>query len=193
MRRIAIATILLLILTCFVGCSKNEVGSSKTTQPDITTTESTTVKPKVKSLTDYQETTISNVCSFHIEGWEISNKVLPPNPGNSYYVFEAENGRKYVDVIFSYKNLSSSAIMADDTIPYSILIYDGKYEYSGSLGVEIDNRSDFALFASSTAIEPLTSAYIHLMFQVPDEVADSMESINVMFKIKGDTFVYNVQ
>ena len=42
-------------------------------------------------------------------------------------------------------------------------------------------------------IAPLTTEYIHYLFEVPEEIADTTESIVVSFLIDGNLYDYTVR
>ena len=140
-----------------------------------------------------QETvTIDNVCEFFVDRSQIAVRIDPPTPASYYSYYEnKEPGHTYVDVCVAYKNLSSSARQADEALSASLL-YGGKYQYSGFSIIEEDNRGDFT-YSNITSIAPLTTGYIHYLFDVPDEVTQTNKSIEVTISISGSDYVYTVQ
>ncbi len=129
---------------------------------------------------------IADICEFYIEYIDITKKVMPKNPSGLYSYYSAENGKIYIDICVSYKNLEAYGVDADE-IASGKLIYADKYEYSGFSTMEEDNRRDFT-YTSITDIDPLSTEYLHYLFEVPEEVGKSEQSIIVKFTIKGERY-----
>lgn len=106
---------------------------------------------------------------------------MPPQPGNWYSHYEADDGKVYVDVCVAYKNLATRNIDADEIMTGS-LIYSGQYEYSGFSMIEEDSRSDFT-YSNITSIAPLSTEYVHYLFSVPEEVQTSENAVDVIIEI----------
>lgn len=185
----------LVILMCFAGCSDNTVGTSKSESetPATSAAPTTTEAPSNVYVYDNEAVSITDVCEFYIESSQLTAEVKPANPGSYYNVYESETGQTYVDVIVAYKNLESVGVRPDKAIPGASLVYDDIYKYSGFIAIEEDNRSDFAMFIRNSEIAPLTTGYIHMIFQVPQEVADSSSSIVVHFAVNNTKYSYTVR
>ncbi len=91
----------------------------------------------------------------------------------------------------AYKNTDTRDIDADDTVS-ATMIYDGKYEYTGFSMIEEDNRSDFT-YSNITSIAPLSTEYVHYLFEVLEEVGNSDKSVVVNFTIDGNSYSYAVR
>ena len=137
------------------------------------------------------ETIVTTTSEFSVESAEISNEVTPPNPSGYYSYYEADSGMTYVNLCFKYKNTSENDVMADEILSAN-LKYAGKYDYKGFPVIEEDNRGDFT-YANITSIAPLTTEYVHYLFEVPQEVSDSTESIVVSFVVDGNSYSYTVR
>ena len=48
------------------------------------------------------------------------------------------------------------------------LLFASKYRYTGFSVIEEDNREDFT-YSNITSISPLTTEYLHYLFEIPDE------------------------
>jgi len=134
---------------------------------------------------------IPDVCEFSVEFANITDDVMPPKPADYYTHYEAEDGKTYVDLCVAYKNWKNSDVGADDVISGKLFHAD-KYEYGGSLTIEEDSRGSFG-YANITGIAPLTTEYLHILFEIPDEVADSNEPLRVDLKIGGKEYSYKVR
>ena len=58
--------------------------------------------------------------------------------------------------------------------------------------IEEDSRGDFT-YSNITNISPLSTEYIHYLFEVPEEVKSSTESVVVTFTVDGNTYTYTVR
>lgn len=136
------------------------------------------------------EVIVTKNAEFSIDYSDITRDVLPPQPGSWYSHYEADSGKVYVDICFAYKNTADRKVDADEVIGAK-LKYAGKYEYTGFAMIEEDSRSDFT-YANITSISPLATEYIHFLFEVPEEVESSGDSVVVTFTIGGNTYTYTV-
>lgn len=134
---------------------------------------------------------VANTCEFFVDYSDITNDVTPPQPGNWYSHYEAEDGKVYIDFCIGYKNWKSKDVMADDVMSAK-LTYAGKYEYSGFSMIEENNRGNFT-YSNITSIAPLITEYLHYLFEVPAEVESSSEPIEIEFVIGGNTYSYKVR
>lgn len=116
---------------------------------------------------------------------------MPPHPDNWYSHYEAESGKKYVDICIGYKNLSDRAIEADEVGGVS-LSYADKYQYTGFSVIEEDNRSDFT-YSSITSIDPLNTEFIHYLIEVPKEAADGTESLIATLTIQSKSYIIKIR
>jgi hypothetical protein len=135
--------------------------------------------------------TIAKTCEFYVDYSNITDDVIPPQPADWYSHYEAEDGKIYVDLCIAYKNWESKSVRADDVLSAK-LIYADNYEYNGFSMIEESSRSDFT-YSNITGIAPLITEYIHYLFEVPDEVASSGESIKIDLNIGGNSYSYNVK
>lgn len=128
---------------------------------------------------------------FNVDYSNITNDVMPPNPGNWYSHYEADAGKVYVDICFAYKNISGANVDADEVISAKMK-YADKYEYTGFSMIEEDSRADFT-YSNITSIAPLSTEYVHYLFEVPEEVQTSTESVVITFTVDGNTYTYTVR
>ena len=134
---------------------------------------------------------VADQCEFFVDHSNITDDVLPPQPGSWYSHYEADAGKVYVDFCVGYKNWKQKAIGADDAMS-ALLTYAGKYEYTGFSMIEKDSRGDFT-YSNITGIAPLCTEYLHYLFEVPSEVESSSEKIEIEFTIAGNTYTYQVR
>ena len=134
---------------------------------------------------------LKNTCEFSVDYSDITNDVMPPQPGDWYSHYEAEDGKVYVDLCIAYRNLTSAGVDADEVVSAK-LTYAGKYEFRGFSMIEEKGRSDFT-YSNITSISPLATEYVHYLFEVPAEVASSSEPIVITFTIGGNSYTYTVR
>lgn len=146
---------------------------------------------KTSGLVSLNEIIDTSNSEFQIEFANISDTVIPPKASGYYSYYEADSGETYIDICFAYKNLSSKDVDADEVIS-AALKYANKYDYSGFSVIEEDNRGDFT-YVSISQIAPLTTEYIHYLFEVPIEVSESSESIIVNFSVDGCHYSYTIR
>lgn len=137
------------------------------------------------------EIVATNNTEFYIDYSNITEKVIPPNPDGFYTYYPADTGNVYVDVCFAYKNMSENDIGADNTISAE-LVYADKYKYSGFSIIEESSRSNFT-YTNITTIAPLTTEFIHYLFELPATAKSSDDTIKIAFSIDGNTYVYKVR
>ena len=139
-----------------------------------------------------EKVTIDGVCEFYVESTKIATEIRPPKTGSSYFYnyYAADEGKIYVDVCLAYKNTSANAISYDDAVDNPKLLYANEYNYSGFTIHEEDNRTDLGYWLS---IKPLSTEYVHCVFEVPEEVGSSNEPLKVSFDINDETFTINVR
>ena len=143
------------------------------------------------SVVDKEVVAIPGKCEFAVDYAAITDDVMPPNPDSWYSHYEADDGKTYVDLCFEYKNWEEKKVGADDLFTAE-LIYDGNYKYKGFAIIEEDNRSDFT-YANITSVAPLTKEYIHMLFEVPEEIGNSDKAVDISFKIYGNSYNYKVR
>lgn len=58
--------------------------------------------------------------------------------------------------------------------------------------IEEDNRGDFT-YSNITSIAPLTTEYLHYLFEIPAEAENSGDTIEIEFTIGGNSYSYKVR
>lgn len=168
----------------FVSNTSSEDGEDETSNEGINTSSAITIAE--------QETiSIADTCEFYVDYTDITDDVMPPQPGNWYSHYEAENGKVYVDICVAYKNLSTKDRRADEIIN-ATLVYGGKYQYSGFSMIEESNRSDFT-YSNITSIAPLSEEYLHYLFEVPAEVETSEGALTILLNVEGTPYSVTVR
>lgn len=141
------------------------------------------------TLTD-GEVVITANSEFYVDFSEITEDVMPPEPGPAYMHYPAEPGETYVNLCVAYKNLSGQEIRGDKAVS-AVLTVDGTH-YQGASRVEINGRS---LFENAGAVHliPLSTEYVHYLFPIPMEVAASGKSMEISLKIDGSSYTYYIK
>ncbi len=168
--------------------SAEKTGETQAPLPPETTesTAAPATEPPVPALAVGETQTVADVCEFSVDDTSISARVEPPQPGGYYTYYEADRGKVYVDICVAYKNLSNRSIGADDTMS-ATLLYAETYRYTGFSIIEKDSRSNFT-YSNITDIAPLSTEYIHYLFEVPAEVETSGASVEARLSIGGQSY-----
>lgn len=132
----------------------------------------------------------TETAEFSVEYAEFKQKVMAPNSGNFYMYYEADADLTYLDICIPYKNYGKEAIFASEVFEASLLCEDGT-TYEGDSIVEDENRTDLT-YSNITEMQPLMQEYIHLLFEVPQSVAES-GSVQVTIKVDDKEYVLEVK
>ncbi len=179
--RLIVSAILILSLA---ACNKTDYfdkGEKRETQENEVKHD-----PNAELIVEGKTAGVSDICEITLDYLSITEDVKPKNPGPVYSQYSADSGKVYVDLCLAYKNLDTSAISAYDTMKCT-LVYADKYEYSGFSMMEIDDRKDFE-YSKNASIPPLTTEYMHYLFEVPDEVRTGGDGIDIYMTIGGKEF-----
>lgn len=168
----------------FISNTSSEDTEEETFDAEANTSSAT-------SIVEKETISITDTCEFFVDYTNITNDVMPPQPGNWYSHYEAEKGKVYVDICVSYKNLATKSRSADEIIN-ATLIYGGKYQYNGFSMIEEDNRGDFT-YSSITSIAPLSQEYLHYLFEVPAEVETSDGALTILLNVEGTSYSVTVR
>jgi len=119
-----------------------------------------------------------------------TDKVVPPNPTQSYYhYYEAEEGKTYLVVVTNVKNVGSQTINSDYLFTNFLgdyctpkAVFDGKYEYTSGtvVGLDKDSSGKYDL-DSYYYIDALESVKIYTLYEISDEVVDKSAVVNMCF------------
>jgi len=91
----------------------------------------------------------------------------------------------------AYKNLDTHDTPADEVMS-GTLVYGGRYEYDGFSIIEEGNRDDFT-YSNITSIAPLTTGYVHYLFALPEEAAESEAAMWVELAIGGEDYLLSIR
>ena len=158
---------------------------------EVATLNENSVAKTSGTVKDGEMIAVMNTCEFYVDFSNITDTVEPPQPADYYTYYTADDGKVFVDFCVAYKNWKPSGVRADDVISAK-LTYAGKYEYSGSSMIEEKSRGDFT-YSNITDIAPLTTEYIHILFSVPKEVANSTDSVVIDFTIGSNSYSYTIR
>lgn len=127
---------------------------------------------------------------FYVDFSQITNDVIPPNPGAAYMHYAANQGETCVDFCVAYKNMSGQEIRGDKAVSAKLTV--GETHYQGTAKAEISGRSMFEN-AGAVSLIPLSTEYIHYLFPIPEEAANSGESMKISVKIDGSSYTYTIR
>ena len=174
-----------------IGGSEYRVVLRDETEAAEAPSGSNAVSKKNGAVENGEVISIDNVCEFYVDYSSITAKVMPPQPGSWYSYYEADDGKVYVDFCIAYKNCKSTNVGADEVISAK-LTYADKYSYTGFSIIEEESRTDFT-YSNITSIAPLSTEYVHYLFEVPEEVENSGKSVEITFTISSHTYTYTVR
>lgn len=167
----------------------NEMAESLLTSEDLTVSDADesadedTVVVSTATAVPEEVVEIPDVCEFAFESATITSEFVPANDDFGYV---PEDGKKFVNISFYYKNLDTKAVMLDEDTFGGILMYMDKYEYDNEwIGIEHSNRTNVSQYYS---IDPLCTVYAHLLFKIPDEVAVDDGSLVATVTMHGNTY-----
>ena len=161
-----------------------EATGAETTTVVAENTEASAAESETAAATDdtpvisVGEEMTTDTCEFSIDSINITNDVMPPKTDGFYTHYQAESGKVYVNFCVAYKNTTSGDVGADEVVSGQ-LIYADKYTYNGFSIIEEDSRSNFT-YANITNIAPLSTEYVHYLFEVPEEVESSNLGIKLV-------------
>lgn len=135
--------------------------------------------------------TIEDECEFYVDFFQMDSRIDPPKPGSWYSYYEADRDKVFVDICVAYKNLDTHDTPADEVMS-GTLVYGGRYEYDGFSIIEEGNRDDFT-YSNITSIAPLTTGYVHYLFEVPEEVAESEAALWAELNIGGEKYMLAIR
>ena len=118
---------------------------------------------------------------------EFAEKVIPAEPGNfySYYEVDDPETETYLHAIFEIKNLQRYPKEAN-TVMKVRLLHETEEEYPFFSAVE--QEGDFA-YDNVTPIAPLTTGVIHYLTQLPLEVAEGDQPLDIQIEVTGHKMV----
>lgn len=175
--------------------NKELKGETNTENEQVNETISDTLATTPETTSQYTEISlnqniaISDVCEFSITGIKYGDIIEPSNKGDSVYnYYEIGNSSNtYADVLLSLKNLDTSNIVPTDVVSVT-LKYSEKYEYTCYIVAESDH-----FFDTYPIIEPLSTREVQCLFEVPDEVATSSDSLECIVNVDGIEYLIKLR
>lgn len=136
--------------------------------------------------------TIQDLCEFTINYADLKKEVLPPNPVSAYTYYPEEDGKTYIDLSISIKNLRTTARIADDFGVVKAICGKG-YEYDSFSIIEESNGGNFT-YTNITNIDPLSTGVVHYLAKIPNEIADDASiGITLDINILGNDYSFTVR
>lgn len=185
--------VMVLLFAFFVtGCAMEDVPTDTSSTAETSDNNSQQVNKISKdeginvNLNDTME--FPDLGELVIKKAEYTDKVLPSNPDMFYSYYESKaSDKEYFHLVGTFKNTSEDDIyfsIVDDPINFE-LVYKDKYKYDGFTVIEDDGGGDFNI---SEFVEPLTSATMHVLIEVPKEIEDSGETVKVVISANGTNY-----
>ncbi len=181
-----ILSILLVVITCFsiVSCGEKEEASSSSE------VESSVAENEVK-INQVIET---ENAKFEIKFKKFSKEVEPTVYKGFHSAYVADEGKIYLDIYFSYTNLSADTINLKDVfssaqLTYAIDAYAGN-KYTGLVVLEKDDGGNFE---GTKEISPQTTKNCHYLVELPKAAESNGVPIIFNFTIDSKTYTFNVR
>lgn len=163
--------------------STDSAQSSVQSQPESQGADTAEVEEvdEIQKIEVGQAVTIPDLCEFTVTSASLKKEVVPPNPADFYTYYSEKDGKTYVDVAISTKNLRTTARSADEF--GTVTIYcSGGYEYGSFSTIEENGGSNFT-YTNITNVDPLETGVIHYIAEIPNELTDD-QSVGMIAKIK---------
>lgn len=146
-----------------------------------------------KLTTDIKKGSKIDVGGFDItfNKFEFSYDVLPKNTSGFYTHYEADKGKVYYHVAMDLKNNNNQNITGDEILKAE-LIYNNDYKYDGFIVLDETDGSGFD-YANITSITPLETRGVRVLFDIPEEVESSKESLVINIEIDGKIYSYKAR
>lgn len=136
---------------------------------------------------------VEDICEFTIKKYEFADTIVPSNPTGFYMYLPSEDGKLYIDLQVTVKNLHDSAVKQDQ-LPGTVTVFHGdKDVYTTRKVIEVSNGGNLNTYTSSNEIEPLDTEEYHIIASVPAEVKDSKEPLWVTFNVDGKKYIFNIR
>lgn len=115
--------------------------------------------------------------------------LYPPHASGYYHYFEAADGKTYLIISCSVKNLKGTDLKYDSIAGVSC-VYNEKYRYDSFLVIEEDGGADLNNFTSMYSISPLDSGNLYYLIEMPQEVETG--SIVISIRVANECYTYSV-
>ncbi|AOR23675.1 hypothetical protein [Clostridium taeniosporum] len=195
MKRLAILSLIALLMTGLVGCGGNNKNqsteSSKTKIEDTAKEKSNKQEKKEKIKTVQIGNTISNdSAEITINKIEFSYDVLPDDTSGFYTHYAAESGKVYINIDVDVKNIQKQDLPCDKIINVEANYNDG-YQYKAQPIVE-DASTGFT-YANITSITPLETKGMRYLISCPQEVEETQNPLVITFNLNGEKYNYTIR
>lgn len=115
--------------------------------------------------------------------------LYPPHASGYYHYFEAADGKTYLIISCSVKNLKGTDLKYDSIAGVSC-VYNEKYRYDSFLVIEEDGGADLTSYTNMYSISPLDSGNLYYLIEMPQEVETG--SIVISIRVANECYTYSV-
>lgn len=136
-----------------------------------------------------EEITDGETLSLTIDSISFATTLYPPKATGYYHYYEAENGKTYLIVKATAKNLKGTEMKYSDIAGVSA-VYNDKYNYSSFAVLEKDGGADLNGYPNQYSIDPLDSGVVYYLIEVPAEVESG--KVDLSFYISGNYYTYTI-
>lgn len=122
---------------------------------------------------------VSDSLEFTLLRVELTSLIEPPNKDGFYTYYEAKDDDVILlDVVIDVKNTGTRSRAAEDFLDVRVM-YEEKFEYYASSAIEERDGSNFK-YSNITSIDPLKNGIMHYIIELPNDVLENPEDINVI-------------
>lgn len=132
-----------------------------------------------------EKATLGTDLEITVDSNRISNKVNPMHAMNSYTYYQAEDNKKYIDIVIDVENLTDEDVRYDDLFNAKVKI--GGHKYKTIVVAENEKGTDFVEQANLYAGK--TTRY-HIAAEIEEDILKENEKIEFFFKIKNKKYKY---
>ncbi len=144
-------------------------------------------------IKENEKISVKDICEFTITKCEFTDKIEPSKPTGFYVYIPDEDGKKYIDLHVTVKNLSDSSVKQNQ-LPGTVTVFNGENEtYSTNKIIEVSNGSNLNTYTSSNYIESMDTKEYHIYASVPESVQNSTNPLWVRFNIDGNKYLFSIR
>jgi Telomeric repeat-binding factor 2. len=179
--------LLMIVFTViFAGCTSTSktqpVNSVAETQKDESPIEP---KEEPKEENEVQEIKVGDVisgnsCEITVNSAELTYDVVPDNTSGFYTHYQSDQGKVYISVDVSAKNIAKQNLLCDEIMQVTA-DYNNGYTYSAF--PVVDDSSTGFTYANISQIDPLETKGMKYLIDCPQEVEESTNPLYLIFTL----------
>jgi hypothetical protein len=148
---------------------------------------------------EIKQKTLNNGDSFETSIWKITYKktnisanIYPNDTSGVFHYYHTDDNSIYVDMVFTVENISPIFSTMEDFVTFCMIQY-GSEIYFKSYGLYVGDGSRVKEVSSSSRLDALDTATLHVAIVMSREIQDTDESLTVALTIAGEDKIINVR